>query len=548
MGAAIDLDGATPGGERCIAELRGVTKRYANGIVANDDVSLRVRAGRVHAIVGENGAGKSTVMKILYGLERPTAGELRVDGKAVAFDGPGDAIRAGVGLVAQHFAGVPSFTVAQNVVLGREPRKGDGADGGAGAARGWRLDERRAERVVAELGARYGLRVDPAARLETLPVGVRQRVEILKMLYRETRLLLLDEPTAVLTAQETDALFAAVGDLVATGITVVLITHKLHEVEALADHVTVLRAGRVVGDAPLERMGRDEMARLMVGRTISPNAFPRAPARSGSVLLEVDAVSLRDRTGRAIVDGVSLGVASGEIVGIAGVEGNGQTELARVLAGQLTPTSGTVRIDGASYGGLGVRAARELGIAFVPEDRLLEGLAAGMTIADNAIANGYRDPPLSRAGVLRRGRIERAARDLIARFRVAAPGPRARVAALSGGNMQKVLVGREIESRPRALVVSQPTRGVDIAAAAFLRAEIVALRDEGCAIVLVSADLDEILELSDRVLVAYRGRIVAAFPADAAGPHEIGAWMLTGQDRIDPTEARAGVDAREPAP
>ncbi len=437
-------------------------------------------------------------------------------------------IAAGIGLVAQHFAGVPSFTVAQNVVLGQEPRIG-GRSGERQPERGWRLDDRRAEATVEALGIRYGLAVDPAARLDTLPVGVRQRVEILKMLYRETRLLLLDEPTAVLTAQETDTLFAAVRDLVAAGITVVLITHKLHEVEALADHVTVLRAGRVVGDAPISDMSRDEMARLMVGRDVPAPIFARATPPPTPPCLEADAVTLTGEGGRAIVDRVSLSVAPGEIVGIAGVEGNGQTELAQIMAGQRAPSTGEVRIGGEAYGGRGVRSARELGIAFVPEDRLREGLAAEMTIADNVIANGYRRPPLSRWGLLRRGRIEAMARALIARFQVAAPGPRTPIKALSGGNMQKVLVGREIEARPRALIVSQPTRGVDIAAAAFLRGEIVALRDAGCGILLVSADLDEVLELADRILVLYHGRIVAEIPADSAGPHEIGAYMLTGE-------------------
>ncbi|MBB6255181.1 ABC transporter ATP-binding protein [Nitrospirillum iridis] len=494
--------------------LEDVEKRYPNGTLANSGVSFTVAAGEIHALVGENGAGKSTVMKMLYGLERPTAGALRIHGLLADFRHPGDAIAAGVGLVAQHLNLVPSLTVAENVVLGHEPRKPGG-----------RLDRVAAAARVRELVGQSGLAVDPAATVASLPVGVRQRVEILKVLHRGARIILLDEPTAVLTPPETATLFATLRHLAAAGHTVLVITHKLDEVKALAGGVTVLCQGRVTGNARMADVNEGTLARLMVGRDLPPPP-PRRPAgaRLAPRVIARD-LGYVDGDGAIRLRDVGFEVAPGEILGIAGVEGNGQDVLARLLSGAAVPTTGDARLDGRVFTGLSPRAARSLGVAVVTEDRLHDGAAPTLSIVDNLLATRYAQPPLSRRGLIDRGTARRWAEAVIAGFDVRATGPHQPIGALSGGNMQKLILAREIADAPAFLVASQPTRGVDIAAAAALHTRLVALRDQGAAILLISADLDELLVLSDRIAVLYRGRIVARFEAGAVDARTLGLHM-----------------------
>ncbi|ASG20263.1 ABC transporter ATP-binding protein [Nitrospirillum viridazoti] len=494
--------------------LEDVEKRYPNGTLANSGVSFTVAAGEIHALVGENGAGKSTVMKMLYGLERPTAGILRIHGRPVDFRHPGDAIAAGVGLVAQHLNLVPSLTVAENVVLGHEPRRAGG-----------RLDRAAAAARVRALVEQSGLAVDPAATVASLPVGVRQRVEILKVLHRGARTLLLDEPTAVLTPPETATLFATLRQLAAAGRTILVITHKLDEVKALAGGVTVLCQGRVTGSARMAELDEGALSHLMVGgdlppppprRTARTRPAPRVVARGLGYVDDDGAIRLRD---------VGFDVAPGEILGIAGVEGNGQDVLARLLSGAAIPGAGDARLDGRVFTGLSPRAVRAQGVAVVTEDRLHDGAAPTLSILDNLLATRYAHPPLSQRGLIDRGTARRWAQAVIDGFGVRAAGPHQPMGALSGGNMQKLILAREIADAPAFLVASQPTRGVDIAAASALHSRLAALRDQGAAILLISADLDELLALSDRIAVLYRGRIVARFAAGAVDAQTLGLHM-----------------------
>jgi len=503
-------DGAAPR-----VELRDVSKRYANGTLASDCVSLRVRRGEIHALVGENGAGKSTVMKMLFGLEQPSAGAILLDGVPCQLRGPREAIAAGIGLVPQHLELLPSFTVAQNVVLGSEP------------LRHGLVDRLLAERQVRAVSERFGLAVDPSALVSTLSLGEQQRVEILKTLYRGASLILLDEPTAVLTPGETAALFTALRELTRQGLTVLLITHKLSEVLDVSDRFTVLRGGRVTGQAAASEVDAGRLTEMIVGRRMAPLAVARAGKRGSPPLFSVRGLGLQRPDGRAQLNGISFDIAAGEILGIAGVEGNGQGVLADVLAGLRAPDRGRVTLDGAAMAG-GVRAARAAGLAAIPEDRLHNGVAADMSIADNAIAGAYHRPPLSRFGWLSARAVEAMGRRLIERYGVAARGPGQAIGALSGGNMQKIVLGREIDAAPRVLIASQPTRGVDLGAAQALRQQLVALRDTGAAVLLISSDLDEILELSDRIAVLVQGEIVGHFNG-GAGTAELGAYMTGGR-------------------
>lgn len=511
-----------------LLELREVSKRYPNGTLANDRVSLAVLHGEIHAIVGENGAGKSTVMKMLYGLEPPSAGEILLEGRPVAFRNPRDAIAAGIGLVPQHVELVPSFSVAGNVVLGSEPCRGP-----------W-LDRRRAAEEVRTTAQRFGLAVDPAATAGELSIGERQRAGILKALYRGARILLLDEPTAVLPPQETAALFAALRQMVAAGLTVVLITHKLAEVRAVSDRFTVLRSGRVTGQAASRSASEAEIAEMIVGRPVAPLRVARVQARGREPLVAARSLSLARPDGRVLLERVSFDVAAGEILGIAGVEGNGQAPLAAVLGGLELPTEGEVRLRGAPVSGRGVRAARAAGVALIPEDRLQDGVALAMNITDNTIANRYHRPPFSRAGWLSARAAQAEARRVLQTFGVVARAPEAPIGSLSGGNMQKVVLAREIATAPQLLVACQPTRGVDIGAAQALRRHLVALRDGGAAVLLMSADLDELLELSDRIAVMFQGRIAAHFAADGVDARELGLCMTGMRTHAD---AAATLDA-----
>ncbi|MBA3414071.1 MAG: ABC transporter ATP-binding protein, partial [Chloroflexia bacterium] len=430
-------------------ELTGIWKTYPGGVVANRDVELRVEAATVHAVVGENGAGKSTLMKILYGVEQPDAGEIRIGGVPRRITSSRRAIQLGVGMVFQHFSLVPSLSVAENVVLGQEPRTG------------FRLDLARARAMVAELASRFGLPVDPAATVGGLAVGQQQRVEILKALYRDARVLVLDEPTAVLTPQEVDDLFTAVRSLVTQGRTVILIAHKLPEVMAIADAITVMRAGAVVASLPAAEASEAALARLMVGRDVLLQV-ERVARASGPVVCAVRNLGADSDAAVPVLHGVDLEVRAGEILGIAAVEGNGQAELLDVLVGLRLPTGGTVTLDGVDVTGWDVRRLRRAGVAGIPEDRLARGLAPTASIAENLVAERVDRPPLARRGVLDSRAMRRVARELVSAYGVRTGDVRAPAATLSGGNMQKVVIARELSSSPRLLVAAQPTRGIDI--------------------------------------------------------------------------------------
>ena len=494
--------------------MRGIRKEFP-GVVANDDVSLDIRRGEVHALLGENGAGKSTLMNILYGLYRPDAGEILLHGKRTTFASARDAIQAGIGMVHQHFMLIPVMTVAENIVLGVEPREGI------------LLDERGAERRVRELSERFGLAVSPSALVSDITVGQEQRVEILKALYRGADVLILDEPTAVLTPQEAHELFGIIRSLQADGKSIVFISHKLNEVLEIADRITVLRRGRAVATLPAAGATEQGLAELMVGRTVLLDVH-KQPATPGDPLLEVSHLVVRDVRGLEAVRDLSLEVKSGEIVGIAGVDGNGQTELVQAITGLIRPASGSVQVAGVEIAGRGCRTSFDSGMGHIPEDRQRYGLVLDFTLAEDLALRRYREPPDSTAGWLWPRRMVARARALLAEFDVRGGQPQTLAGALSGGNQQKVVVAREVSGDRRVLIASQPTRGLDVGAIEFVHRRLVAERDAGRAILLVSFELDEILSLSDRILVMYEGRIVAEY-GPGVGESELGVAMTGGR-------------------
>jgi simple sugar transport system ATP-binding protein len=474
--------------------LRGITRRFGP-CLAVDDVSLDLAPGEIHALVGENGAGKTTLMRVLYGLLKPDAGTIALDGRPVSIASPAQAMRLGLGMVHQHFMLVDTLTVAENVTLAREP-----------AGRLGVLRRAEAERAVAALAERLRLPVDPRAPVRSLSVGAQQRVEILKALHHGARVLILDEPTAVLTPHEVDELFGVLRALQAEGTTLVLITHKLGEVKALAERVTVMRAGRVVGGGAVADLSVGDIAALMVGR---PIAWPgeRSPRAPGAALLEVRGLQVRDDRGLPAVRGVSFEVRAGEIVGLAGVEGNGQHELAECLAGLRPPAAGTVAIAGRRVSGRSAREHHRAGLAHIPSDRLRRGLVPAMTLAENLALGLQRDPAIGRGPLLPPRALESRARPLLDEYDVRPPDPRARALALSGGNQQKLIAARELSRGARVVLAAHPTRGVDLGAVAFLHRRLLEERDAGRAVLLVSSELGEILSLCDRVLVMYEGRV-----------------------------------------
>jgi len=505
-------------------ELRGITKRFP-GVVANDHVDLVVEEGEIHALLGENGAGKTTLMNILYGLYRADEGEVLLDGRPVRFEGPGDAIAAGLGMVHQHFMLIPVFTVTENIILGDEITTG----------RLGFLDLRRARRKVEELSSRFGLEVPPDALVEELPVGVQQRVEILKALYREARVLILDEPTAVLTPQETEDLFDVMRQLRASGRSIIFITHKLKEVLAVADRITVLRRGRVVGATTPGETTEEELASMMVGRAVRL-VVEKPPARPGEPVLEVEGLVVRDDRDQVAVDGVSFAVRAGEIVCVAGVQGNGQTELVEALTGLRPPEAGTVRVLGRDATGWTPRRVLRSGVGHVPEDRQKDGLIVTFTIADNLVLNTYDLPPFARWIVRDEEAVLRAAEERARAFDIRTPSVQLPVSTLSGGNQQKVIVAREFSREVRLLVASQPTRGLDVGSVEYIHRRLVEQRDRGVAVLIVSSELDEVLALADRVAVMYRGRIVDVLPAERATKERVG--LLMAGARLE--EAAAG--------
>jgi general nucleoside transport system ATP-binding protein len=496
--------------------MEGITKRFP-GVVANDDVSFEAAPGEVHALLGENGAGKTTLSNILTGLYRPDGGVIELYGKPISFGSPRDALDAGVGMVHQHFRLVEPFTVAENVVLG--DHRGDG--------RGLLVNPRRIERRVAELSKRYGLAVEPQARVWQLSVGEQQRVEIVKALYRDARILIMDEPTAVLTPQESESLFVTLRAMAQAGNTVIFISHKLHEVKAVADRVTVLRGGRTVATVDGAEATPRSLAALMVGREVEIARRQRDAAPGDEVVLALDGVSA-DGDRVAALEDVSFDLRSGEILAVAGVAGNGQRELAEVIAGIRPRTAGTVAVGGRELPRGDPRAAITAGVAYIPEDRLGTGLAPSLSVARNVSLKRYREPPASRGPLLSLRHMAEHARSLIHAYDVKAPGPHAPVRNLSGGNLQKLVLGREFHGDPRVVVAAQPTRGLDVGAIETVHAYLREAAGNGVAVLLVSEDLDEILALADRIVVMYEGRIAGALDAATATVEEIGYLMAGG--------------------
>jgi ABC-type uncharacterized transport system ATPase subunit len=505
-------------------EMRGVTKRYP-GVLANDHIDLDIRPGEIHALLGENGAGKSTLMNILYGLAEPDEGEILLDGVAVSIANPSDAIDRGISMVHQHFMLVPVLSVAENILLGDEPM-----------ANPLFLDRSAADKAIRELGHTFGFEIDPAARVGSLSVGWQQRVEILKALYRKTRILILDEPTAVLTPQETREIFAVLRKLAEGGTSIIFISHKLYEVLEIADRITVIRRGRVVGSRVPSETDEDDLANLMVGRNVSL-VVDRGESSPADPMLTVDALHVSDDRGHEVVRGVSFEVRAGEILGIAGVAGNGQDELVEALTGLRHPTSGNVKLGGRPITAASPRAMHELGVGFVPADRHRFGLVLSFPVKDNIVLTDYHSAPFSRGLVRNDDAIRRHADECIAEFDVRTPSADVIASTLSGGNQQKVVVARELDRELKLLVLDQPTRGLDVGSIEFIHRQTIARRDVGTAILLISAELDEVLELSDRVAVMYRGELVATVDAREADREEVGLLMATG-GRVTPAATK----------
>ena len=490
-------------------ELRQVTKRFGS-LVANDAIDLVVEPGQIHALLGENGAGKSTLMNVLYGLYEPDGGQILLDGRPTRFAGPGDAMAAGIGMVHQHFMLIPVFTVAENVVLGHEPVSGPGL-----------INLAKARQMVRDISARFGFAVDPDAPVESLPVGVQQRVEIIKALSRQAQVLILDEPTAVLTPQETDELMDIMRQLKAGGTSIVFITHKLREVQDVADIITVIRDGRVVGQA-LPTTSQTELAEMMVGRAVDLGV-DKSLVQGGDVTLSVRNLTLVDRSGLTLLDDLSFDVHRGEIVTVAGVQGNGQTELTEVLIGLRKPTAGTITLyrpgaDGQTtaleLAGRSVRSVLDAGVGYVPEDRSKDGMVAGFSVAENLVLDQIGDQPFSRAGGLDVKAIADHGVKLVEAFDIRTSSAKAAMGTLSGGNQQKVVLAREMSRDLTLLIASQPTRGVDVGSIEFIDARIVEERDAGAAVLIISSELNEVVALADRIAVMYRGRFVGVVPAD----------------------------------
>lgn len=495
--------------------MRQITKRFGK-VLANDRIDLTVREGEVHALLGENGAGKTTLMNVLYGLYQPDSGEIFVRGTPVRVPSPNVAIGLGIGMVHQHFMLVPPFTVAQNIILGKETVRACGF-----------LDLRRAEETVDALSRKYELHVDPCARAEDISVGMQQRVEILKALYRNADILILDEPTAVLTPQEIRELMRIMRSLTAQGTTVILITHKLAEIRQAADRCTVIRRGRKVATVDTEGCTEEDLASMMVGREVS-FSVPRTGREPGAVLLEVRDLVVRDNRGLQALKGLSLAVRRGEILGVAGVDGNGQSELVEALTGLRPVESGQVRLRERDVTGLSARRVREARVSTIPEDRRKRGLVPDFSIAENMVLEKVDKEPFSRRGILDYGRIRDYGRRLVKDFDVRPADEDLRAGALSGGNQQKVIIAREISNDPDLLIAAQPTRGLDVGAIEYVHASLVAQRDRGKAVLLVSLDLDEVMNLSDRIAVIYEGRIVGLFGAEEADENELGLLMAGG--------------------
>jgi simple sugar transport system ATP-binding protein len=504
-----------------VLELKGITKRFP-GVLANDHIDLTLNKGEILVLLGENGAGKTTLMNILYGLYQPTEGEIWVEGKKIEVHSPTDAINAGIGMVHQHFMLIPVFTVTENVMLGDESTKAGGF-----------LDPETAAKKIRHISNQYNLAVEPDAYVKDLPVGVQQRVEIIKLLYREADILIFDEPTAVLTPQEADELFIIMRELVNQGKSIIFITHKLREILDVSDRIMVVRRGKIVGETTPQEADQNKLAAMMVGREVQLD-LEKIPAQLGETVLSVTDLTVTDDQKQITVDNVSLTVQSGEILGVAGVQGNGQTELVEAITGLRNPIEGKIEILGKDITHATPRQVTELGVAHVPEDRQRDGLVLSFPIYENLVLNTYYQEPYAKGVNLNYDRIYKNADQLIEDFDVRTPGASTPVGSLSGGNQQKVIIARELSRPIKFLVASQPTRGLDVGSIEYIHNRIVEKRDDGCAVMLVSPELDEIMKLSDRIAVMYRGKIIAVLDANKVTKEEVGLWMAG----INPNESK----------
>ncbi|MEX3599465.1 ABC transporter ATP-binding protein [Kocuria carniphila] len=493
-------------------ELRDITKKFG-GFTANQNVNLTVEPHQIHCLLGENGAGKSTLMNVLYGLYEPTSGSIEIDGEPVTFSGPGEAMAAGIGMVHQHFMLVPVFTVAENVALGNEATKGVG------------LDLNTTRNRIREISDRYGFQVDPDAIVEDLPVGVQQRVEIIKALVREAEVLILDEPTAVLTPKETDELLNIMRQLRDNGTSILFISHKLREVKAVSDVITVIRRGKVEGQVGPDT-STDELAALMVGRDVSLTV-DKEPSNAIGSALEVTDLTVVGENGVVLVDNVSFAVAPGEILAVAGVQGNGQTELTEALVGLADHVSGSIKLEGQELAGRGVREVLSAGVGFVPEDRSTEGLVAPFSVSENLVLDRYKDREFASGPSLKLGAMRENAQQAVDSYDIRTGSVDAPVSTLSGGNQQKVVIARELSRPLKLFVASQPTRGVDVGSIEFIHKRIVAERDKGVPVIIVSTELDEVYALADRIAVFFHGRLMGIVPADT--PRETLGRMMAGE-------------------
>ncbi|MGC8877998.1 MAG: ABC transporter ATP-binding protein [Anaerolineae bacterium] len=505
-------------------EMRGITKRFP-GVLANDHIDFALERGEIHCLLGENGAGKSTLMNILYGLYRPDEGHIFLNGHEVHIGAPTDAIRLGIGMVHQHFMLIPVMTVAENIMLGTEIVKG-----------GFVLDQSTAAQRIREISRQYGLEVDPNAYIKDLPVGIQQRVEIVKALYRQANILILDEPTAVLTPQEVDDLFTIMRGLAAQGKSIIFITHKLGEVFAVADRITVLRNGHVVGTTRPSEATPSSLAAMMVGREVILTVDKR-PAQPGRTVLEVQGLKVLDDRGSMMVNGATFEVRAGEVLGIAGVQGNGQTELVEALTGLRPSVAGRVMIDGVEVTNASPRRISEQGVAHIPEDRHEHGMVGKYPVADNLVLNTYYRQPFARGIILNYRAIEEHAWRLVHEFDIRTPSVYVPASNLSGGNQQKMIVAREFSRPIKLLIAAQPTRGLDVGSIEFIHRRLVEARDQGVAVLLVSAELDEIMSLADRIAVMYKGQIIATVEAERADRAELGLLMAGITSHMAPEAA-----------
>lgn len=500
-----------------VVELKQITKRFP-GIVANDSISLTLRKGEIHALLGENGAGKSTLMNILFGLYQPDEGSIKVNGETVTIDNPNKAIKLGIGMVHQHFKLVQPFTVTENIILGMEPKKGIN------------IDYKSASAQVAKLSEQYGLRVNPNSKIQDISVGMQQRVEIMKILFRGADILIFDEPTAVLTPQEIEELMVIMRRLVAEGKSIILITHKLKEIMEISDTVTIIRRGKVIDTVETDKTNPSELAEKMVGRGVSFKIDKNDP-QIGQPVLQLNDIRVKDKHGISILNGLNLEVKAGEIVGIAGVDGNGQSELIEAITGLRKIDSGSIKLSGKEISNLPAQKIIESGLSHIPEDRHKRGLVLDFSISENMILETYYKPPFNKGGFLQNAEIEKHAKSLVEQFDVRTPSVETKARSLSGGNQQKAIIAREIDKNPELLIAAQPTRGLDVGAIEFVHKQLIEQRDQGKAVLLISFELDEILNVSDRIAVIYEGRIVGEVLPQETNDQELGLMMAGSLER-----------------